>query len=101
MKRIKVVNNMFFDAGYRFSFLKMYYEHVLILFDNAFMKAQKTRERMKAEYESKGREYDTEHMRKFHKVFDEVYPEYFHNSFLVTDCSLFFIMNLELMVGGN
>jgi len=44
---------------------------------------------MKAEYKSKGREYDNQTMKEFHKVFDEVYPGYFHNSFLVTACSLF------------
>lgn len=89
MKRIKVHNMIFMDASYSFSFLRMYYEHVVALFNQSFEGAQEIRGRIKAEYESKGREYDTQHMMEFHKVFDEVYPGYFHNSFLVTACSLF------------
>ena len=89
MKRIKVHNMIFMDASYSFSFLRTYYEHVMALFNQSFERGQEIRERIKAEYESKGREYDTQHMREFHKVFDEVYPGYFHNSFLVTACSQF------------
>ena len=80
---------IFSHSGYSFSFLKMYYEHVVALFNQAFKRAQEIRGRIKAEYESKGREYDTQVIRDFHKVFDEIYPGYFHNSFLVTACSLF------------
>jgi len=89
MKRIKVYNMIFIDASYSFSFLRMYYEHVVALFNQSLERALEIRGRMKAEYESKGGEYDTQHMKDFHKVFDEVYPGYFHNSFLVSACSLF------------
>ncbi len=89
MRRIKVYNMIFMNASYSFSFLRMYYEHVVALFNQSYNRAQEIRARMKAEYESKGREYDNQTMKEFHKVFDEVYPGYFHNSFLVTACSLF------------
>ncbi len=68
MKRIKVHDMIFMDASYSFSFLRMYYEHVVALFNQSFEGAQEIRGRIKAEYESKGREYDTQHMREFHKV---------------------------------
>ncbi len=89
MKKIKVHNMIFMDASYSFSFLRMYYEHVLALFNQSSKRAQEFRGRMKAEYESKGREYESQHMKEFHKIFDEAYPGYFHNSFLVSACSLF------------
>jgi len=87
--KYRIYNMQFMDASYSFSFLKMYYEHVVALFNQSYKRAQEIRGRIKAEYESMGREYDTQHMEEFHKVFDEVYPGYFHNSFLVTACSLF------------
>ena len=77
------------DASYSFSFLRMYYEHVVGLFVQSHKKDLEIRARMKAEHEAIGREYDTPHMRNFHRVFDEIYPGYFHNSFLVTACSMF------------
>jgi hypothetical protein len=89
MRKIKVLDWMFFEAGFSFSLPRMYYEHVLALFDQSTKKAQEFRKQVQAEYESKGREYDTQTMRDFHRVYDEVYPNYFHNSFLVTACTLF------------
>jgi len=86
---MKVHNMIFMDASYSFSFLRMYYEHVVALFNQSYNRAQEIRARMKAEYKSKGREYDSQTMKEFHKVFDEVYPRYFHNSFLMSACSLF------------
>ena len=80
---------IFMDASYSFSFLRMYYEHVVALFNQSFKRAQEIRGKIKAEYESKGKEYDTQHMKEFHKVFDEVYPGYFHNAYIVSACSLF------------
>lgn len=89
MRRIKVHNMIFSYLGYSFSFLRMYYEHVISLFNEWTKRAEEIRGRIRAEYREKGREYDTQQMKEFHKVFDEVYPGYFHNSFLVTACSLF------------
>ena len=89
MRRIKVHNMIFSYSGYSFSFLRMYYEHVVSLFNEWTKRAEEIRGRIRAEYREKGREYDTQQMKEFHKVFDEVYPGYFHNSFLVTACSLF------------
>ena len=60
-----------------------------MLFDQSYKSAQEFREKIRDEYESKGKEYDSQHMRNFHKVFDEIYPGYFHNSFIVSTCSLF------------
>lgn len=80
---------IFMYASYSFSSLRMYYEHVVALFSDSTKRAKGMRDRIRAEYQEKGREYDTQLMKDFHKVFDEVYPGYFHNSFLVTACSLF------------
>lgn len=80
---------IFSDAGYSLSFMRMYYEHVVTLFNQSTERAREIRGRIEAEYREKGKEYDKQHMGEFHKIFDEVYPEYFHNSFLVTACSLF------------
>jgi len=89
MRRIKVHNMIFSYSGYSFSFLRMYYEHVVSLFNEWTKRAEEIRGRIRAEYREKGREYDTQQMKEFQKVFDLVYPGYFHNSFLVTACSLF------------
>lgn len=89
MRRIKVYNMIFSYSVYSFSFLRMYYEHVVSLFNEWTKRAEEIRGRIRAEYREKGREYDTQQMKEFHKVFDLVYPGYFHNSFLVTACSLF------------
>ena len=89
MRKIKVLDWMFFEAGFSFSLPRMYYEHVLALFDQSTKEAQEFRKQAQAEYESKGREYDTQAMRDFHRVYDEIYPNYFHNSFLITACALF------------
>jgi len=80
---------IFSDAGYSFSFLRMYYEHVVAIFNHSTARAREIRGRIEAEYREKGTEYDKQHMEEFHKIFDEVYPGYFHNSFLVSSCSLF------------
>lgn len=80
---------IFSEAGYSFSFLRMYYEHVVALFNQSTERAREIRGRIEAEYRENRKEYDRQHMEGFHKIFDEVYPGYFHNSFLVAACSLF------------
>lgn len=87
--KYKIHSMIFSDAGYSFSFMRMYYEHVVALFNQSTERAREIRGRIEAEYREKGKEYNKQHMEGFHRVFDEVYPRYFHNSFLVSSCSLF------------
>jgi len=87
--RYKIHSMIFSEAGYSFSFLRLYYEHVVALFNQSTERAREIRKRIEAEYKSKGREYNKQNMERFHKVFNEVYPGYFRNSFLVSACSLF------------
>lgn len=89
MRRIKVYNMIFSNAGMSFHNLRLYYEHVVALFDQSNKRASEFRQKMQEEYERKGQEYETEIMRNFHKFYDEICPNYFHNSFLITACSLF------------
>jgi hypothetical protein len=56
----------------------------MALFNQSVKRAQEIRREVQAEHESKGKEYDTQHMKEFHKVFDEVYPGYFHNTYIVS-----------------
>ncbi|MBA7673310.1 hypothetical protein ES703_81505 [subsurface metagenome] len=87
--RIKVYNRIFSEAMYSFHNLKLYYEHVVILLDQASERIKEAGRETEVGYKEKGREYDKEFWGKFHKVFEETYPSYFHNSFLISACSLF------------
>jgi len=89
MKRIKVHSMIFSDASMSFHNLRLYYEDVIALFDQSNKRSLEFRHKMRAEYKSKGREYDTDIMRDIHRFYDEICPNYFHNSFLITACSLF------------
>lgn len=80
---------MFMEAGFNFSSLKMYYDHMVVLLRQASERMREAGKRTEVEYKKKQREYDKEYWGKFHKVFEEVYPGYFHNSFLISACSLF------------
>lgn len=89
MKKHKVVNNMFFRAGHSFSELSMYYRHVvtqLRYYADDLKKSGK--EIAKAEKE-KGREFDRQRRGKYESIFAEIWPGYFHNSFLTSACSQF------------
>lgn len=80
---------MFFKAGYSFSDLSMYYRHVvtqLHYYANGIKESGKEREEAE---KGKGREFDKQHQEKFEAVFAEIWPGYFHNSFLTSACSQF------------
>jgi len=74
---------------YSFYSLKLYYEHVVTLLHQASERVREAGRETEAGYKEKGREYDKEFWDKFHRVFEETYPGYFHNSFLISACSLF------------
>jgi len=89
MKKYKVFNNIFFIAGYSFSNLSMYYRHVvaqLQYYADGIKEAGKEREEVE---KGRGREFDKQGQENFEGVFAEIWPGYFHNSFVVSACSLF------------
>lgn len=89
MKKYKVVNNKFFRAGYSFSNLSMYYRHVVAqLQDYADGIKEAGKEREEAE-KARGREFDKQGQQNFERVLAEIWPGYFHNSFLTSACSQF------------
>ncbi len=80
---------MFFRAGYSFSDLSMYYRHVvaqLQYYSDGIKAAGKESEEAEKE---KGREFDKQRQQNFERVFAEIWPGYFHNSFLTSACSQF------------
>jgi hypothetical protein len=89
MKKYKVVNKMFFRAGHSFSDLSMYYRHVvsqLRSYADGIKEAGKEREEAEKE---RGRVFDKQGQENFERVFAEIWPGYFHNSFLTSACSQF------------
>jgi len=59
MRRIIVRNMIFSYLGYSFSFLRMYYEHVISLFNEWTKTAEEIRGRIRAEYKLMGAYYST------------------------------------------
>jgi hypothetical protein len=89
MKKHKVVNKMFFRAGHSFSYLSMYYRHVvaqLRYYADGIKEAGKEREEAEKE---RGRVFDKKGQANFERVFAEIWPGYFYNSFLTSACSQF------------
>jgi hypothetical protein len=87
--RIKVVNNMFFKAGYRFSDLSQYYRRVVTQLTYYADGIKKSGKEIEEAHKEKGREFNKHGQEQFERVFAEVWPGYFHNSFLTVACSQF------------
>lgn len=80
---------MFTDAWFSFPTLRLYYEHMVALLRRSSNDIQKSGEQLEIEYEEKRKKFNKQAWQNFHKVFEEIYPGFFNNSFLISVCSLF------------
>lgn len=87
--KYKVFNNMFFKAGYSFSDLSMYYRHIVTQLHYYADGIKESGKEIEEAEKEKGREFDKQGQEKFEAVFAEIWPGYFHNSFLTSACSQF------------
>lgn len=80
---------MFFKAGYSFSDLSMYYRHVVTQLHYYADRIKESGKEVEEAEKERGREFDKQNQEKFEAVFAEIWPGYFHNSFLTSACSQF------------
>lgn len=87
--KYKTFNNMFFEAACSFSDLSQYYRHVVTQLQYYADRIKASGRKIAEEHKERGREFDKQGQGKFERVFAEVWPGYFHNSFLTVACSQF------------
>jgi len=87
--KYKVVNRLFFRAAYSFSDLSQYYMHVVTQLQYYADGIKASGRKIEEEHKEKGREFDKQGQEEFERVFAEVWPGYFHNSFVTVACSQF------------
>lgn len=85
----KVHNMIFMEAGYSFSMLLFYYEHMMALLHRSSSHSREFIKRLKIEHKQKQREFKESYWNGSQKVYDQVYPRFFNYSFLISACSLF------------
>ncbi len=87
--KYKVLNSAFFKAWYSFSSLSMYYRHVVAQLRYSSDQLKEAGREVEEDCKKKGREFDKQGQEKFERIYAEIWPGFFHNSFLISACSQF------------
>lgn len=88
MKR-RVYNSIFWHVSSDFHNLKLCYEHVVGLMHRSSVERRQDEEQARAECKQRNIEFNERVWRSMDKIYDDVYPGFLHNAFLLSACALF------------
>jgi hypothetical protein len=86
---LKIYNRLFTDAWHSFSLLRFYYEHVTGLLQMSVRDFLEDVDELDEEYKKLKNNFDKQQYLKRFNVYEEIYPGFFNNSFLLSACALF------------
>jgi hypothetical protein len=89
MDKWKTYNRIFTDSCYSFGSLKLYHGHILSLLRRSSSEFLEFGERLESELKQKQREFNKQGWLKQNKIYEEIYPGFFNNSFFISACALF------------
>jgi phosphomannomutase len=87
--KLKIHNRMFMDAWYSFSMLKFYYDHIIASLRESSKDFLDYTDKLENDYRENQKEFDKQRWLTYNKLYEEIYPGFFNNSFVISACSLF------------
>ena len=85
----KTFNKIFTQTQYRIHMLKCYLNQMMVSLKHDCIDHDEYVQELEQDYKAKNLEFPEKQWNEHRKIYDEIYPTYFYNSFMISACALF------------